>query len=125
MIFNRLSLLSFALAFISIVLVLLNYRPFGLSYFILTQLGFIGFGMMGFLFSMLSIWLDKKRPKNTITMGNNPIFFVGSAIVMLGVGFQFMHWPYSTFLIIGGVLIAGLSFILPNTEEKDDNLLDS
>lgn len=59
----------------------------------------------------------------------NLIYWIGSILLFLGLVFKLMHWPYSTYIILGGIAIVGISFIYnPSFEKEQDesnDLLDS
>lgn len=127
MIFNRLSLLCFALSFIAMALIFTRYPVFGLSFQDILRYGVIYVGMLGFVFSILSIYFDKKRKANTQKQ-KGLVFYIGAGIVMLGVVFKIMHWPMASTLILAGLIISLFATFLgklqPSKPESED-LLDS
>lgn len=127
MIFNRLSLLCFAVSFIAMALIFTRYSVFGLSFQGILRYGVIYVGMLGFVFSILSIYFDKMRKANTQKQ-KGLVFYIGAGIVMLGVVFRIMHWPLATALILAGLVISLLATFLgklQQTKPENDDLLDS
>ena len=59
----------------------------------------------------------------------NLFFWLGSIFVFLGLVFKIMHWPYSTYLLLAGLGVVGISYIYnPFTEKEstdETDLLDS
>lgn len=127
MIFNRLSLVCFAISFVAMGLIFSRTLVFGLSYDTILRYGVIYVGMLGFLFSILSIYFDKKR-KPVTNKNKGVLFYVGAGVVMLGVVFRLMHWPYASLLIIAGLLISLMVTLFGrflNPPEKQEDLLDN
>lgn len=125
MIFNRLSLLFFALAFVSMALIFGRVTPFGLNLQSVLRYGVIAPGMLGFAMSILSILFDKNRKSNKY-VERGVVFYIGASFMMLGVLFQVLHYPYSTILIVGGLIISGGGMVIQKnkTRKKNEDLLD-
>ncbi|UKN02794.1 hypothetical protein K6119_04595 [Paracrocinitomix mangrovi] len=55
-------------------------------------------------------------------------FYIGGGLVILGVLFKIMHWPFAAILLLSGSVIGLIAFLLPNAKEKDhpdkDEILD-
>lgn len=112
---------------------------FGLAFimaiFIFTELGrdfispelavnlFLIFGGIAFVLNLISFRNGKQEP------GFNLFYWIGSILLLGGMIFRLMHWPFSHILLIAGLVIAGLSFFLPKNlldkNQKDDDLLDN
>ncbi len=121
------SRLSFVAFFISISsLAMLSFgKFFGIPYWVLFYIGVISFGVVGFVFSLLSNFFDKqKRQVNKI---QSLIFYMGMISVFTGLMFKFMHYPFSNLLLIAGIGISSLSFFIRkvNDDKNNDELLDS
>ena len=120
--FSRLSFIAFFISGLSIGILYTGINPLNLSYNTLMFL-FIILGLVGFLMSMLSIFLDaKNRKENKI---GSFVFYMGVIVVYAGLIFKFMHWPFSRPILVTGAVIALASFFIRmNKTPKDDGLLD-
>ncbi|SFT80515.1 hypothetical protein SAMN05216474_2429 [Lishizhenia tianjinensis] len=127
MIFNRLSLLCFAISFVAMAMIFLRYTAFGFSFEDVLRYGVIYVGMLGFIFSILSIYFDKKRKVNT-NKNKGLVFYIGAGIVMVGVVFKMMHWPGASIFILAGLTISLLATFLNKLQKskpESEDLLDS
>lgn len=98
-------------------------NPLHLSYNTLMFL-FIILGLVGFLMSLLSIFLDVKNQKTN--KAGSFIFYLGIILVYAGLIIKFMHWPGFRPVMITGAVIALASFFIRKSDTpKDDGLLDS
>jgi antibiotic biosynthesis monooxygenase (ABM) superfamily enzyme len=62
----------------------------------------------------LKSWIEVKfNTKDPIRNNKyvSAIFFAGSTLFMAGIAFKVMHWPFSSIMLISGVLIACTSFV--------------
>ena len=64
-------------------------------------------GGIGLLFNLLSFRHGKHDPSF------NLFYWAGSVILFTGLVFIMMHWPYGLYILIGGMLVIGLSFFVP------------
>lgn len=112
---------------------------FGLSFlmaiFLFTEIGrdyistplatnlFLFFGAIAFVLNLIGYRNGKQDP------GFNLFYWIGSILILIGLMFKMMHWPFSEYMLIGGLVLAGLSFFLPKNlldkQNKDDELLDN
>lgn len=80
-------------------------------------------GALAFLLNLISF----RHGKHSAEF--NLIFWIGSIFVFVGLVFKIMHWPYSTYILLGGLGIVGVSYIYNPSFEKDNavenDLLDS
>jgi hypothetical protein len=69
--------------------------------------------------------LDFNRNKDD-SEGFNFLFWTGSIILFVGLIFKLMHWPFSTYILIFGLLISGVSFFMKGKlfSDKEDNEKD-
>lgn len=121
---SRLSLIAFFISISSLAMLSLG-KFFGIPYWVLFYIGVISFGIVGFVFSLLSNFFDSQnRQVNKI---QSLLFYLGMISVFGGLMFKFMHYPYSNLLLIAGIGISSISFFIKKgREEKDkDELLDS
>jgi hypothetical protein len=80
-------------------------------------------GALAFLLNLISF----RHGKHSAEF--NLIFWIGSIFVFTGLVFKMMHWPYSTYILLGGLGIVGVSYVYNPSFEKDtdaeNDLLDS
>jgi hypothetical protein len=124
MIYSRISAVFFLLSAASILLILSGTvsasNPF---YF---WIGFLGFGFLAFLFNVLSVFFDKKRIQN----GQNPykglVRYLGMFVIFIGFTFKIFHFPYSSVLLLTGIVLTASSIFMKSKIEKnmDSNILD-
>jgi len=124
---GKLSSLSFFISLLSLTLIVVGHSPFLTSYSTLFYIGVVGFGLVGFIFSILSNFFDAdpSKKKNKI---QTFIFYIGMILVFMGIIFHLMHWPFTTILLGIGLIISLLSFFIRGNfdqKEKDDDILDN
>ena len=116
---KTLSSIAFAIAFLMAIVLFTN---FGRGYISLSnaRMIFLIAGAIGLLFNLLSF--QSSKHSSTFSF----VFWMGAVISFIGFAFRLMHWPFSNFVILGGMIILGLSFILPSKEkeEKPTDILD-
>ncbi|HLW29628.1 MAG TPA: hypothetical protein VKX29_02140 [Brumimicrobium sp.] len=122
---SKLSFIAYLASLTLLLMMLFRFNPLGFGNFnTLSILGVSSFGLLGFTFSILSNFFDlaKKNQKNK-TQGF--IFHIGMIIVFFGIITHLMHWPFTLYLFIGGLILIAVSFFV-NHEKKDQNedLLD-
>lgn len=121
MIFKRIGSICFALAFILAMAVFTDVFN-GIISKANAKYGIIIFGAIAMLMNLLSFRYDENSENN------NPIFWVGSVIVFVGLIFKMQHWSFDQYILIGGIFVVGLSYFFnpfKKSDEKDDELLDS
>ena len=83
---------------------------------------FIGSGAVGFCLNLLAFQSGKHHPIY------NFVYWSGSIVLFVGLVFILMRWPYAFYIVISGIVIVGISFLLPaqlsNAKPKDPELLD-
>ncbi|MBL1280561.1 MAG: hypothetical protein COA33_009825 [Fluviicola sp.] len=118
-ILKKIAGIAFAVAFLMAIVLFTGY---GRSYISasVAKILFLIFGAIGFLFNLFSFNSEKK------TVGFNFFFWTGGIILLIGFIFKIMHWPFSRPAIILGMIILGVSFVVPNKtkSKKNDDLLD-
>lgn len=120
--YSKISVGAFFISGLSIGMMYTGINPLNFSYKTLMFL-FIILGLVGFLMSMLSIFLDKKNEKTN--KAGSFVFYMGIMGVYAGLIIKFMHWPGYRSVMIGGAIIALASFFIRITNTpKDDGLLD-
>ena len=121
MIFKKIGSICFAIAFILAMAVFTDIFS-GIISKANAKYGIIIFGAIAMLMNLLSFRFDSDSENN------NPIFWVGSVLVFIGLIFKMQHWPFDQYVLIAGIFVVGLSYFFnpfKRSEEKDDELLDS
>lgn len=122
MIFKRLGAILFALAFICAIGIFTNFFS-GFMPKNVAKWGVIILGGAAMLMNLLSYRFDQD------TESNNPVFWIGSVMVFIGLIFKIQHWPYSQYLLIAGLFVTGMSYFFnpfkKQDDESNDDLLDS
>jgi len=119
MLLKKIGSIAFGLAFLMAIVLFTGYGSKYIS-LSLAKILFLVFGGLGMFLNLLSFNKGKSDE------GFNFIFWTGSLIIFIGFIFMMMHWPYSTFILLGGLGITGLSFIYSptlkanNKEEKEE-----
>lgn len=121
MLFKRLGSISFALAFVFAIAVFTNlFYPYISKSF--AQTGMLFSGGFAMLMNLLATRNDGENA------GKNILFWIGSAVLLIGLLVKMMHWPGFSLLLLAGASISGLSFFYnPFSTENDsseDDLLD-
>lgn len=87
--------------------------------------------MIGFACYILSFLFDK-NPKAAENRSPNTslksiLYYSGWTIALIGILCKIMHWPGFLYLVIGGTILAAISFFMPTKTdpEKDESLLDN
>lgn len=119
MLLKRIAGIAFTLSFTMAIVV---FGGVGREYISvsLARTLFLIFGAAGIVLNLFSFQSGKQ---GTVF---NFIFWVGSVVLFTGFTFRIMHWPMSFYIILAGLLILGVSFIIPakEKEEKGEDLLD-
>lgn len=121
MVYKRIAAICFAIAFLMAIIMFTgtgsDYIPRSVAKII-----FLAAGALGLLLNLLAFRFDKQN------VNFNFFYWAGSIVLFFGLTFRIMHWPYSFYIIIAGLLIVGLSFFYnPKIDEDDsakDDLLD-
>lgn len=112
--------ISFFLAMLCAVVLLTNISvPFSKTYLIY---GVIGLGAFGVIINLLNVQQSKHNILYSI------VYWLSCLILIFGITFRIMHWPFSNIALIVGVSGLLVSMFLPKTkvENKNENkeLLD-
>ncbi len=82
---------------------------------------FIVSGAIGIFLNLLAYKTEKTK------RSYNFWFWLGNLIILKGLIFKLMHWPYSSIIIVVGLAITGISFFYSpkiETSHKQEDLLD-
>lgn len=61
-----------------------------------------------------------------VSIMRNILGAIGFLIFLVGLSFKMMHWPFASFLFIGGTLFTIVYFLLPKKRKSFDNeILDT
>lgn len=116
MILKRIAAVFFAIAFLMAIVL---FTRVGAEYIPLSiaRIVFIVSGAIALVLNLFSFQSGKHNPTF------NLVFWLGSIVLFVGLIFQVMHWPYSRYIIIGGLGITGISYFLGPTliTGKSDN----
>lgn len=122
MILKKIAGVFFILAFLMALRLYFNLGRgvLPLSY---AKYGFILFGLTGLILNLLSFKYNNKN------IGYNFFYWLGSITVFFGLLFRVLHWPFSQWILIGGMVILGASFFIPaslfgSSDKKNDEILD-
>lgn len=123
MVLKRIAAICFALAFL-MAIVMFTGTGSDLISRGSAKIIFLAAGAIGLLLNLLSFRFGKQSPNF------NFFYWAGSIVLFFGLTFRIMHWPFSFYIIIAGLLIVGISFFYnPKIDEdssaKDDLLDDS
>lgn len=121
MIVKKIAGIAFAIAFI---MALRLFGDIGREYISLynAKLVFMGAGAIGLLLNLFSFQTGKHNPIYSF------LYWGGSIILFIGLVFLQFQWPYGFYIIIAGLLILGVSFLIPieeNKAKKNSDLLDN
>lgn len=121
---GRISLWTFFISLLSLTLLSMGVAVPGIPSGILFYIGVVTFGVLGFVTSILSNFFDPHKRK--VNKTQSLIFYIGMIFVFGGLMFQFLHWPYSRYLLFVGIAVSAVSFFMRKnkSEEKEDELLD-
>lgn len=79
-------------------------------------------GAIGMILNLLSPENSKHNPLYTF------FYWISMLLTLFGITFKIMHWPFSNYLLYGGILMMLVSLFMPksrkNEVEKDSDILD-
>lgn len=112
--------ICFALAF---AMALVLFAGIGRTYISLFTARWIFMiaGALGLMLNLISFQVGKHQPLFSF------IYWSGSIVLFAGLIFMQFRLPYSQYILITGVLVLGLSFVLPSDfdqKKNEDDLLD-
>ena len=120
MVLKKIAAGFFVLAFAMALLLFTNIGS-GLLPKSTVKILFLASGAIAFIFNLVSFRFGKHSAEF------NLFFWLGSIFIYLGLVFKIMHWPYSTYLMLAGLAVVGVSYLYNPFSEKsnDENeLLD-
>jgi hypothetical protein len=106
------------IAFVLAAMLIVN-RTYGFQKEI--KIGFYIFGAIALILSFINAKNDQEQTFN-------PLFWIGTLVIFIGLVFKTANLPYSYYIIIGGGLITGISYLFnPMSTKKEENsdLLDN
>lgn len=120
---KQISSIAFGIAFLMAIVLFGHVGTEYISMYTARIVFFIAGGIALF-FNLLDFNRNKDQSE-----GFNFLFWTGSIILFIGLIFKLMHWPFSTYILIAGLLISGISFfikgnIFNNNEDEDKDLID-
>ena len=120
MILKKIAGIAFAIAFLMAIILFTGYgRNYIPVYY--AQNIFLIAGAIGLLFNLLTF----QTGKNGVLFSF--LYWSGSIVLFIGLTFLTLRLPYGFYIIVAGMVILGVSFILPEKllkEEKSSDLLD-
>jgi hypothetical protein len=123
MIYSRISAVFFFLSAACIILLLTGKIPLSNPYYF--WIGFLGFGSLAFLFSIFSVFLDKKN-KYKLNPLKGLVRYLGMFVVFVGFTFTIFHLPYSRMVLFAGIALTAASIFMKSKVEKstESEILD-
>lgn len=112
-ILKKIAAVAFAIAFLMGINLFLGYGrsiiPVQTARYI-----FIAAGAIGLVFNLMSFDSGKQNPILNFT------YWAASIVIFTGLIAQLMHWPYAKQIILGGMIIMGISFFLKSDKTDSD-----
>ncbi len=120
MILKRIAGVAFAIAFLMAIVLFTNT---GRQYISLptAKIVFMISGAIGLFLNLLSFQSGKHSKIF------NFLYWSGSIVLFIGLVFQLMRYPYWFYIIIVGMVVIGISFVLPESlieRKEESDLLD-
>lgn len=121
MIFQRIAAICFAIAFLMAIVM---YTHIGTRFIseATARIIFLSLGGIGLLLNLLTFRLGKGDTNF------NFFYWIGSIILFVGLAFMSMQKKYGFYIMIGGMLILGISFFynpkIDDDESSQNDLLD-
>lgn len=118
---KRLAAVAFGISFLMALVLFggIGREMIGIS---LARIIFLISGGLGLILNLLSFKYGKHDPSF------NLFYWGGSVILFIGLIFMLMHWPYGFYILIGGMLIVGVSFFVPSgtldPKKKESDIID-
>lgn len=119
-ILKKIAAIAFAIAFLMGINLFLGYGRSFIS-IVTARYIFMIAGAVGLVFNLLAFDTGKQNPILNFT------YWTASIVIFGGLLAQYMHWPFSKQIILGGMIIMGISFILKSDKpdsEGDQEILD-
>lgn len=118
---KRISGIAFGLAFLMGIVLFTGYGR-SIIPFSIAQLLFIFFGAIGLVSNLITFQQGKHAPLYSFA------FWISTLVLFAGFIFKFMHWPFSNYILIFGMILLGITFIIPSqrneAENTNEDLLD-
>ena len=122
MIMKRISSIAFAIAFLAAIVLFTGYGSKYISMNVAQNI-FIVAGAIGILLNLISFQDGKHSPLYSL------LYWGASIVLFAGLVFRIQHWPFSSYILIGGMILLGTTFFVPTKridgKEKDEELLDN
>jgi len=124
MVYSRISAVLFFLSALSIIWIIKGSGSIDSPYFF--WIGFVGIGFLAFVFSILSVFLDKKRKDHKMNPVKGLMRYVGMFTIFVGFVFNIFHLPFNRILLLAGLLITAASIFMKSKEVRntESDLLD-
>lgn len=120
MILKKIAGIAFILSFLMAIVL---FTGIGVKYVDLSTAKYIFIitGAIGLLLNLLSFQHGKH------SSGFSFVYWMGSIVLFVGLTFLIMDWPYGFYIIVGGLIILGISFFVPESllterEDQSENL---
>ena len=120
MVLKKIAGLAFAVSFLMAIVLFTGtgreYIPISLAKTI-----FLICGAIGLFLNLLSFRTGKHGSVFSF------LYWSGSIVLFIGLSFLMLRYPYGFYIIVTGMILLGISFIMPEkiiSEEKDNDLLD-
>jgi len=119
---KRISSIAFAIAFLAAIVLFTGYGSKYISMNVAQNI-FIVAGAIGILLNLISFQDGKHSPLYSL------LYWGASIVLFAGLVFRIQHWPFSSYILIGGMILLGTTFFVPTKridgKEKDEELLDN
>ncbi len=121
--------LSFIAFFVSLTLMVMVYLRFNPLRTYVSELllifGMFVMGLLGFIFSVVSIFEHASRKKIIINREKTIFFHLGMVLVFFSIVFRLLNWPFTNYFAIAGLIFIGISLLLKkNKPLQNDDILD-
>jgi len=117
-----LSGISFVLAFLMAIVLFTGYGRFIISINSARSIFMIA-GAIALFLNFTSFQQGKHSPLYSL------IFWGACIVIFAGLVFRIIHWPFSNYILLGGIILLTVSFFIPskrtNEKVKDEELLDN
>ena len=120
MILKKIAGVAFAIAFLMAIVLFTGYGRDYIPIYYAKNIFLIA-GAIGLLFNLLSFQTGKNGRLFSF------LYWSGSVVLFIGLTFLTLRLPYGFYIIVAGMVLLGVSFILPEKlidNEKSSDLLD-
>lgn len=122
---RKLSFIAFVASLFLMVLFYFHLDPFGSeSPELLYILGIFVLGLLGFIFSVISILLNASKTDHR-SREQIIIFHLGMVLVFFGIISRLLFWPFTNYFFLSGLLFIAISFFIKDKKSiRDNDILD-